>query len=199
MTYFLLNNDNQHLGDYHSKELEDPQMINHPSFISYSYELEEQSNREQFARIFKENPLKNVIEPRQCSTSICHMDLRNDKFCSKIVQEDVKDSDNTFSPVAVISPKYKMELTSGKDDPSKYFEAIDIESKLKNIDYKTNSCYVKDYKENSSISTNPYNNVFDKDYRIPLRVMGDMSCGTFDNDGDFTLHINTSSKFRTSE
>jgi hypothetical protein len=202
MTYFLLNNDNTSLGDYHSKNLEETPMVNHPSFIAYSYELEEQLNREQFARIFKETPLKNVIDPRQCSVGSCHTDLRDEKFCSKIVQKDVKDTDNVFIPVPpnLKDIDLKMELTSGKDDPAHFLATIDIDSKLKNIDYKDNLCYVKDYKENSYIDVEPHKTVFDKDYRIPLRTLGDVPCGVFeeDKDHDFILHMNTSAKLRTS-
>ena len=205
MTYFLLNNDNTTLGNYHSKNLEETPMVNHPSFISYSYELEEQISREQFARIFKETPLKNVIEPRQCSVSTCHTDLRDEKFCSKIVQKDVKNTDNAFIPVPPnlkkeLEKELKMELSPGKDDPTHFLATIDIDSKLKNIDYKDNLCYVKDYKENSYIDVEPYKTVFDKDYRIPFRTLGDVPCGDFkeDEDHEFILHINSSAKFRSS-
>ena len=77
-----------------------------------------------------------LISGRPCSTSLCN----SNKFCDsggkvEILKEITLSCDNDFMP------------QSERPHPKRYLQNMDIESRLKNIDYKTHNCGKKQFKE----------------------------------------------------
>tara|TARA_B100000989_G_C19493508_1_gene450902 strand:+ start:84 stop:881 length:798 start_codon:yes stop_codon:yes gene_type:complete len=83
---------------------------------------------------------------------------------------------NIVNNVNNVNQQVDVPFTSGKADPRLYFAAIDTESKLKRIDYSDNLCYVKNYISQDTPAGGD-KEVFDKDYRTPIRIFGRMECG----------------------
>ena len=70
-----------------------------------------------------------ILDGRPCSTSLCS----SGKFCEssgwpELFDPNINQCDNYFLP------------QSGRGEPRKYLQNIDIESRVRNIDYKINKC-----------------------------------------------------------
>tara|TARA_Y100000590_G_C15565034_1_gene956284 strand:+ start:199 stop:906 length:708 start_codon:yes stop_codon:yes gene_type:complete len=176
-------------GDYQSKDLVAEKMVHHEPLLICNYEPEILSNERQFNRIFPDTNFENVLDPRFCDVGRCHQDLRKEKFCNQKVEKppdfsnNISGNTNDSLANSNISNECKessgeviqIPFTSGKADPRLYFKAIDTESRLKLTGYSDNLCYVKDYRCKAT-PVGGDKEVFDKDYRTPVRVSGRMEC-----------------------
>jgi len=155
------------IGPHHSTDLKEEIMIKHTPLLTYTYEPELNSNSRMYSRIFPEHNLNNVLEPRYTSKNLCHVDLRKkDEKEEKKAERKVANFTNEYKEGECNNEFKQVQLSSGKLDASVYFSNIDVESRLKNIDYKDNLCFVKDYKKCSDIKVHP--KIVNKDYRIPV-------------------------------
>lgn len=180
MDYFLLDDkESYNLSgtDYHGIDLNDEKMIGHEPFYICGYQNHIENNEREFSRIFPKNhTFTNVLDPRECTVGICHMDLRNEPFCDKIREKpEPKDANNDFETVPFNPNSPQVQLTSGKLERDTFIKSTDVENRLKKTDFKDTKCFVKDYKKNSNIN----NELAKKDYLIPVRPKGAVECGTF--------------------
>ena len=172
-------------GDYQSKDLAADRMVQHERLLICNYELDVLSNERQFERIFSDHNFENVLDPRYCNVGICTQDLRKEKFCSKKVEQapdftnDVVPNVNNGSVGAGAGAGNLAPFTTGKGDPRFYFKAIDTESRLKRIGYADNLCYVKDFRS-QDVPEGGDKEVFDKDFRTPIRLGGRLECGNLE-------------------
>ena len=84
-----------------------------------------------------------ILDGRPCSTSLCS----SGKFCDsggwpELFKPTINQCDNYFTPQA------------GRGEPRKYLQNIDIESRVRNIDYKINKCHLNYPKEGSKCDPN---------------------------------------------
>ena len=97
-----------------------------------------------------------VLGPRPCSTSLCN----SNKFCDSsgwptILFEDKSDPcENYFSP------------QGDKALPSKYFQNIEVENRLRNADYKDSKCNDKDFKKQNNKQLSCHKDIISKDRLI---------------------------------
>jgi hypothetical protein len=168
-------------GDYQSKDLVADKMIHHEPLLICNYELEVLSHQRHFDRIFSDHKFENVVDPRYCNVSICNQDLRTEKFCNQEKKESAPDFNNEFIPKEQYgcTNENNSPFTSGKGDPRLYFNVIDTESRLKNLGYSDNLCYVKDYRPGAEAPCAD-RDVFDKDYRTPKRINGRLECANLE-------------------
>lgn len=80
-----------------------------------------------------------ILDGRPCSTSLCS----SGKFCEssgwpELFDPTINQCDNYFLPQA------------GRGEPRKYLQNIDIESRVRNIDYRINKCHLNYPKDGSS-------------------------------------------------
>lgn len=163
---FLLKDNGENPPDgpyYNINRVEEP-MIKHPSFLYSDYTVFDTINTNKFKRIFPENKMKNIPDMRPVSVHVSNIDVRtNNKVNNNI---NVNNSTNNFIEVPSSEINKKVQLSSGKLDADTYFNNIDVESRLKNIDFNDNRCFVKDYKKNSDLKV--HSEIIEKDYRIPV-------------------------------
>ena len=168
--FILENKDDMSSGEYHSKYLLDDPLVQHHPFLICNYKKNDENNNRLYDRVFPANNLPNLLDPRFQSVSLC--DYKMNPSIPK-----VEDVDNTFTVLEQSKPyNCSVPLTSGRADPNQYFNNIDVESRLKRIDYKDNKCFTKDYKNKDSLKE--CSRIFDKDYRIPDRSSNADTCGT---------------------
>ena len=162
--------ENTNIGPHHSIDLKDETMIKHAPLLTYTYDQNLNNNNRMYSRIFPTQNLNNAIEPRYTSKNVCTIDLRKkdkkDEQNVKETERKVADATNEYKEGSCNREFKQVQLSSGRLDADGYFSNIDIESRLKNIDYKDNLCYVKDYKKCSDIKAHP--EIINKDYRIPV-------------------------------
>ena len=170
-------------GDYMSKDLTADRMVQHEPLLICNYELEDLSNERQFDRIFSDHKFENVLDPRFCKVGSCTQDLRKEKFCKEQDNEDFGRARDASNLVGEEGQKVDLSnfsgmnpFTSGKSDPRFYFKAIDTESRLQRIGYADNLCYVKDFRS-QEVPEGGDKEVFDKDFRTPIRLGGRLECG----------------------
>ena len=129
-----------------------------------------------------------ILSGRPCSAGLCS----SGKFC-----------DSGGWPE---SPKFKRENpcempfspNSSRGDPSIWIDNIDIEAKLRNIDYVNSKCHIKQYKE-APCANNPdrcalkcHKNAIAGDYMLP-------GLKKLDNEGDGSLPLLTDGIKRVNE
>jgi len=128
-------------------------------------------------RQFGDQPVR-LLSGRPCSTSLCS----SGKFCESAGWPEMrifKRADPCSIPIAP---------NSSRGDPDIYLNNIEIEAKLKNIDYLDSKCQLKNPK-NDSCSKNPdrcalrcHKNAIMADYQLP-----GMNRLDTDGDGSFPL------------
>ena len=116
-----------------------------------------------------------ILSGRPCSAGLCS----SGKFCDSGGWPE--------SPTFKLTNPCEMPLApnSGRGDPSIWIDNIDIEAKLRNIDYIDNKCHVKKYKE-APCANNPdrcalkcHKNMIAKDNALPgLKKIDNDSSGS---------------------
>lgn len=103
-----------------------------------------------------------ILDGRPCSTSLCS----SSKFCEssgwpELFDPSINQCDNYYLPQAV------------RGEPRKYLQNIDIESRVRNIDYKINKCEFNYPKKGSQCKPddkdcqlNCYKHIVNKDMRV---------------------------------
>lgn len=183
MDYWLLGDNENNIiahsdSNYHSKDLKDEPMIQHDPMLYCSFRNTDENNSRTFGRIFPKDKLENVLDERHCNVGLCHTDLRKEKFCNSVTKNQfVKDASDKAEFVPFVEKAPQIKLSSGLSEFKKYAASIDVESRLKRIDFNDNLCYVKDYKPNSDLLS--HYEIIKKDYRIPVRIIGAYECGNF--------------------
>jgi hypothetical protein len=147
---------------YNINRVEEP-MIKHPSFLYSDYTVFDTINTNKFERIFPENKMNNIPDMRPISVNVSNVDTR---INNKHMNNKVVNTCNKFVELPPTDINKKVHLSSGKLDADTYFNNIDVESRLKNIDFNDTRCFVKDYKKNSDLKVHP--EIIEKDYRIPV-------------------------------
>lgn len=92
-----------------------------------------------------------LLSGRPCSTSLC----TSNKFC-----------DSSGNPEILHDPPITCEndfMPQGKGHPKRILQNIDVESKLRNIDYTQNKCGEKKKKDPNMQSNKCFTNTFNKD------------------------------------
>lgn len=180
MDYWLLSDKQNNIvgsnePDFHGIDLKDEKMINHPPLMICSFTNTDENNMRNVSRLYPDKPLENVIDPRPVTVGLSQKDLRKNKLENEVVKrKEAPDFDDTFNPVPFKEKIPEIEFTPGKAEFSGYAAAVDVESRLKRIDFNDNRCYVKNYNPNSDIKT--HYEVLKKDYRVPVRTLGENEC-----------------------
>jgi hypothetical protein len=103
-----------------------------------------------------------ILDGRPCSTSLC----TSGKFCDssgwpELFDETINPCDNYFTPQA------------GRGEPRKYLQNIDIESRVRNIDYKVSKCHLNYHKDgakcdpqDSKCQLNCHKELLKRDHKI---------------------------------
>lgn len=113
-------------------------------------------------RQFGDQPVRH-IPGRPCSTSLC----TSGKFCDSGGWPEIRDYKRT-DPCSI-----PMAPNSSRGDPDIYLKNIEIEAKLKNIDFYDSKCHLKKHKQNEC-ATNPercalscHKKAVQSDYSLP--------------------------------
>lgn len=201
MDYWLLGDNQNDIiahsdSNYHSKDLRVEPMIKHEPMLYCSFRNTDENNTRTFDRIFPEEKLEIVLDERQCNVGLCHTDLRKVKYCNSVTRDNkVKDTSDEAEFVPFVKKVPPVKLSSGTAEYKKYASSIDVESRLKRVDFNDNLCYVKDYKPNTNLLS--HYEILKKDYRIPVRTIGPQECGNFrdlKHDDDTLFHNVTKRK-----
>ena len=80
-----------------------------------------------------------ILDGRPCNSSLCS----TGNYCESSGWPEV--SPNRYNDVDMCSKQFMPQAT--RADPNKFYQNIDIEARLRNVDYKTNNCHRKDYKD----------------------------------------------------
>lgn len=150
-------------------------MINHPPFLVCSFRNTDENNLRNVERLFPDEPQKITLDTRPVNVGLSKMDLRKEKLENVVASRtEAPNYDNSFNPLPFNANIPTLAFTPGKAEASGYAKAIDVESRLKRIDFNDNLCYVKNYNPNSDLKT--HYEILKKDYRIPIRKIGANKC-----------------------
>ena len=164
--HFLLpecgNNENN-IGNYHPIELDNPEPVKH--YLSCNHIDTSKIGKRQFTC-----EMQPVFDPRPLNTGLC---LDKNNFREQLSPESTEDylKNNVISCNPPICP--------GKMDAKRYFLNIDVESRLKNIDYYATHCKENVYKcdpNDNKCQMSCYRNVFNKDTNVPYPERGINKC-----------------------
>ena len=184
MDYWLLSDKQNNIvasneSNFHEIDLNDEKMINHPPLIICSFRNTHENNVRTEERLFPNKALENVIDPRPVTVGLSQQDLRKEKLENEVSKkETAPDFDDTFNPVPFNENIPALAFTPGKAEFSGYAATVDVESRLKRIDYSDNKCYVKEYNPYSDIKS--HYGIIKKDYRVPVRTLGENKCSNLE-------------------
>ena len=184
MDYWLLSENKNKIvaqddSNYHGVDLKDETVINHPPLVVCRFKNTDENNFRNVERIFPDKPLKNVIDPRPVTVGLSQKDLRKTKLVNEVSErKEAPDFNDTFEPLPFNEDIPELAFTPGKAEFSGYATAVDLESRLKRIDFNDNLCYVKEYNPNSDLKT--HYEVLKKDYRVPVRIHGENECSNLE-------------------
>lgn len=184
MDYWLLSDKQNDIvaysdSNYYKLNSKPGRMINHPSFIVCSFRNTDENNLRNVERLFPDEPQKITLDTRPVNVGLSQKDLRKEKLKNPVVERtEAPDFNDTFEPVPFNSNIPELAFTPGKAEVKGYASAVDVESRLKRIDYNDNLCYVKNFNPNSDLKT--HFEILKKDYRIPVRTIGENECSNID-------------------
>ena len=212
MDYWLLDDNQNEIvahsnSNYYDISKEPEKMIHHEPFLVCSHTNTDENNLRNVERLFPDQNQEIILDERPVNVGLSKMDLRNNKLENSVSKKTaVEDATDTFEPVAFKDNIPEIPFTPGKAEFAGYAASIDLESRLKRIDYNDNLCYVKNFNPNSDLKT--HYDILKKDYRIPVRTIGENKCTNFElpmregdkyvfelgNKGEKFFHYNTRRK-----
>jgi len=180
MDYWLLDDNQNEIvahsnSNFYDISKEPEKMIHHAPFLVCSHTNTDENNFRNVERLFPDQNQEIILDERPVNVGLSHKDLRETKLENPVSKKtEAPDFDDTFEPVAFKDNVPEIPYTPGKAEFAGYAASVDLESRLKRIDYNDNLCYVKNFNPNSDLKT--HYDILKKDYRIPVRTIGENEC-----------------------
>lgn len=180
MDYWLLDDNQNEIvahsnSNFYDISKEPEKMIHHAPFLVCSHTNTDENNFRNVERLFPDQNQEIILDERPVNVGLSHKDLRETKLENPVSKKtEAPDFNDTFEPVAFKDNVPEIPYTPGKAEFAGYAASVDLESRLKRIDYNDNLCYVKNFNPNSDLKT--HYDILKKDYRIPVRTIGENEC-----------------------
>ena len=180
MDYWLLDDNQNEIvahsnSNFYDISKEPEKMIHHAPFLVCSHTNTDENNFRNVERLFPDQNQEIILDERPVNVGLSQKDLRETKLENPVSKKtEAPDFNDTFEPVAFKDNVPEIPYTPGKAEYSGYAASVDLESRLKRIDYNDNLCYVKNFNPNSDLKT--HYDILKKDYRIPVRTIGENEC-----------------------